>query len=345
MSGRRDAIAVVLGILALLLIAVGWILRAAAPEPVPPAGWQIVRPPHDVFDMALQGESLWVGGQDGVYRLDRKTGQIQEKLERDPPLEHVRALLVDDEEALWVGSDQGLFRYHAETWRSFSTDDGLPDRRVNALALDRNGRVWVGTWGGAAVLEDGYWSALQSQDGLLVDMVNVLHEDAHGGMWFGSYVAPRGGLAIKHGTSWQAFTTENGLPHNNITSLLDTSPSTLWVGTGLLDRGGACRFEFDGADWSLEAILTREDGLAGEKVRSIFQDQNGALWFGSEYDGVAVLYQEGWTYLNSENGLSHPEVKVFVQDDEGDLWLGTRDGITRIGSQALSRLYAGSPQP
>jgi ligand-binding sensor domain-containing protein len=336
---------VILCFLALILIAGGWLLRAAAPDPEPPAGWQIVRAPGDVFDIALQGQSVWAGGQHGVYRLDRQSGEILEKLERDPPLEHVRALLVDDEDTLWIGSDQGLFRYRSGTWIAFSTSDGLPDMRVNALALDRDGRVWVGTWGGAAVLEDGSWSTLQRRSGLLVDMVNVILGDAHGGMWFGSYVAPRGGITIKRSASLQTFTTESGLPHNNITSLLETTPNIVWVGNGLLDRGGACRFEFDGAAWRLEETLGSEDGLAGEKVRSLFQDQNGALWFGSEYDGVAVLYQERWIYLDAEDGLSHPEVKAFIKDEEGDLWLGTRDGITRIHAHALQRLYAGAQPP
>lgn len=342
MRKSRFSIAAVPVSLALLLLAGAWLLRAAAPAPELPSGWQVIRPPHDVFALAIQGESVWSGGQDGVYRLDRESGEILEKLERDPPIEHVRALLVDQDGALWIGSDQGLLRYDAAGWSSHTWETGLPDTRVNVLRLDRSGRLWAGTWGGAAVLEDGRWRVLNRQDGLLADMVNVLLEDSRGNMWFGSYIAPRGGLSIRLDGRWQTFTTANGLPHNNITSLLEASPGRVWLGSGLLDRGGAALFEDDDGRWQIRDILEQEDGLAGEKVRSIFQDRNGALWFGSEYDGVAILHRGRWTYLGSEDGLSHPEVKTFLQDDQGNLWLGTRDGITRIDGSALDELYKGN---
>jgi ligand-binding sensor domain-containing protein len=324
------------------MLAGAWFFSTAGPTPELPAGWQVIRPPHDVFALAIQDDSVWAGGQDGVYRLDRESGEILEKLERDPPIEHVRALLVDQDGALWIGSYQGLFRYDAGGWSTYTSETGLPDTRVNALQFDRNGRLWAGTWGGAAILEDGRWHVLQSQDGLLADMVNVLLEDWQGNIWFGSYIAPRGGLSIRLNSRWQTFTTANGLPHNNITSLLEASPGRVWLGSGLLDRGGAALFEYDGGRWQIREILEQEDGLAGEKVRSIFQDRNGGLWFGSEYDGVAVLHGGHWTYLHTGDGLSHPEVKTFLQDDQGNLWLGTRDGITRIDAQALNKLYTGN---
>ena len=100
---------------------------------------------------------------------------------------------------------------------------------------------------------------------------------------------------------------------------------TLWFATGFADRGGATRLT-DGV-WS---GLSRQDGLAGEKVRSVFQDQAGRLWFGSEYDGLAILSEGSWRILTPNEGLSGWEVKEIVQDSDGAYWLGTEDGVTRI---------------
>lgn len=63
-------------------------------------------------------------------------------------------------------------------------------------------------------------------------------------------------------------------------------------------------------------MLTSADGLAGEKVRSIFQDRVGTIWFGSEYDGLALLDSRGWQVLTTRDGLSNPEVKAMLQDNE-----------------------------
>lgn len=322
-----------------ILAGVGLLFSIPPSQPEPPPGWQIIRPPHDVFALAEQRDTLWTGGQEGVFRLDRGSGALIEELEHDPPLEHVWALLVDQGGALWVGHHAGLSRYEDGIWQEYSQDNGLPDNRVNALMLDRDGRLWVGTWGGAAVRDGEGWEVITAADGLADDMVNVMLQDRQGGLWFGSYVAPRGGISHLSEGEWQYFTTENGLPHNNVTSLLETRDGRVWAGTGLFDRGGACQFTLKESEWTITRAYTRDDGLAGDKVRSLFQDHASMLWFGSEYDGLALLGQDAWITLNAADGLAHLEVKAILQDSDGNVWLGTRDGVTRISAGALTALY------
>ena len=204
----------------------------AAPTPAARPGWQVIRPPQDIFALAEQGNTLWAGGVEGVYQLDRRTGTLVQQIPFDPPLEYVRALLVDAGGRLWIGHNQGLTCYQGPgNWQTYSEAEGLPDERVNALALDAAGRLWVGTWGGAAVQTQGGWQTLTLAGGLLDDMVNVILPLPDGGMWFGSYVAPRGGLSYRSaGGDWQYFSIHNGLPHNNITSLVAVSAEQVWAG-------------------------------------------------------------------------------------------------------------------
>lgn len=337
---RRQWIFILLFALGVCVISsmLGTLLEGKAHHQNIPPGWQIIRPPHVVFALAAQGDIIWAGGKDGVYGLDRQSGAIVTKLECDLPLEYVQAVLVDRSGMLWVGHFGGLTGYDGTTCRTYTQEDGLPDNRVNALLQDRDGRLWVGTWGGAAVREGGGWRVLTSADGLADDMVNVMLQDHEGGMWFGSYVAPRGGISYFKDGKWQLFSTANGLPHNNITTLLEDHSGEVWAGTGLLDRGGAVQFGPIDTGWVIQQVLTRRDGLAGDKVRSIFQDRDGVIWFGSEYDGLARLDAGQWSVLTEKDGLSHPEVMSMLQDVEGNLWIGTRDGVTRVSASALKAL-------
>jgi ligand-binding sensor domain-containing protein len=339
MSGRS----IVVGgtaVAALLVATVVWILAAPRPgAPVIPPGWMIIRPPHEVSALAIEGDTVWAGGDEGVFLIDRGSGNLRGDLPHDPPFRQVRALLLDRQGRLWIGTQAGLWVYDGGAWRTFDVDNGLPDMRVNSLMEDEAGQIWVGTWSGAARWDGGGWSIVTTVDGLLEDMVNVIMEDREGCLWFGSYVAPRGGISVRCGDSWQHFTTEHGLPHNNVTSILEDTEGRVWVGTGLLDRGGAATFAWDEGRWRMDHTWGLEDGLAGEKVRSLFEDTDGFLWIGSEYDGVA-LYQEGVRgILSQADGLADPEVKVMIQDEDGNLWLGTRDGLTRITAQGLSELH------
>ena len=115
-----------------------------------------------------------------------------------------------------------------------------------------------------------------------------------------------------------------------VNAILEDREGVLWFGTGFAARGGVSLY--DGAQWT---ALTREDGLAGDKVRSLFQDAAGVMWIGSEYDGIARATGQGWQVLDVKSGLSGMEIKAILQTPQGDLWLGTENGITRITAAVL----------
>ncbi len=303
------------------------------------SGITVVRPPHEVSAIATQGEILWAGGREGVFKIDLKTARLAGRLEPPRPVTYVRALLVDANGALWIGYGEGLLAWDGGSWRSYSQKDGLPDGRVNCLLQDHSGRIWAGTWGGAACLENDRWSVIRKTEGLCDDMVNVMMEDRDGGLWFGSYVAPTGGLSLL-GTDgkWRRWTVADGLPHNNINYLFQDSGGAVWAATGFLDRGGACCFEKRGDKWNLDRVIERKDGLAGDKCRSVFQDHHGVYWFGSEYDGTARFDGQRWRVLTESDGFSGQEAKVVAEDRYGALWFATNDGVTRLGPEALQAL-------
>lgn len=344
MTRWRRIGAIVLAVAAMAaLLAGGQILSRWQPAPKLEEGWTIIRPPHETSVLAEDGDRIWAGGQEGVVALDRTTGKIVQTLDLEPPLEQVRALLVDADGGLWIGHHEGLTFFDGASARTWTEAEGLPDRRVNALMRDRDGRLWAGTWGGAAVYDGQTWAGLAAEDGLAHDMVNVLLQDEAGGIWFGSYVAPQGGISHLHGGGWQQWSTGNGLPHNNVTSLLKDASGAVWAGMGLLDRGGAVRFHNTGENWAIGQTLGQQDGLAGAKVRSIFQTEDGVLWFGSEYDGLTRWDGTDWTVYTEADGLAAAEVKIMLQDAGGNLWLGSTDGVTRIDAGALQALGAGAP--
>jgi ligand-binding sensor domain-containing protein len=329
---------ILIGIVA--FVAVGQLINRWQPMPEPRPGWQVIRPPHEVSALAEQADIIWAGGQEGVFALDRNTGALLKKLELGVSLEYVRALLMDRTGVLWVGHQAGLTRYDGSVWTTYTEADGLPDKRVNALLQDREGRLWAGTWGGAAIYDGQGWDVLTANHGLAANMVNVMLQDREGGLWFGSYVAPRGGISYLKDGMWQRFSTENGLLHNNVNALIEDNTGSVWAGTGLLDRGGACRFSQAESGWAIAQVLTQDDGLAGAKVRSIFLDRDGVLWFGSEYDGLARFDGSSWRVFTEADGLAAAEVKVMLQDVDGNLWLGTPDGVTRISALALASMHA-----
>ena len=323
------------------------IVRAVRLRPAPRPGFLVIRPPHEVSALVLDGDVVWAGGREGLYRIDRRSGRVLGTVDADRPLTYVRALLLDGPGSLWVAHAGGLTRIAAEGVRTLTQRDGLPDDRVNCLMRSREGALWVGTWGGAARLDAAgvTVTVLRQRDGLLHDMVNVMLEDDAGGLWFGSYVAPAGGLTRWHAGRFQHWTVASGLPHNSVSALHQDRQGAVWAATGFSDRGGAARLERTDGTWRVAAALARQDGLAGDKVRSVLQDSSGVYWFGSEYDGIACWDGARFVRLTVADGLSSWETKVIVEDADGSLWLGTDDGVTRIDRSGRAGLGLGTLAP
>jgi ligand-binding sensor domain-containing protein len=290
-----------------------------------PAGWSIIRPPHEVSCLLVVGDQIWCGGWQGLVVVDRASGEPAAPPPGTPAFSYVRALIRDRGGAIWVGHEQGLARFDGSAWWQWNDLDGEPIGPILSLLEARDGRLWIGREEGVVLLGDGSLQPLDLPERVSLVTVDAIIEDSQGLIWLGSASPTHGRLVSFDGTDWTSHEAGRELPHPAVNMIVEDRGGVLWVATGFANRGGAARL--DGGAWTW---LTREDGLAGEKVRSIFQDRDGRLWFGSEYDGVAVLDHGSWTVIPPGAGLAGREVKVVIQDPDGVYWIGTDGGLNRV---------------
>ena len=84
-------------------------------------------------------------------------------------------------------------------------------------------------------------------------------------------VTYRGGLTRFDGRTWEAIDTDGALTHASVNDIMQDNRGAIWVSTGYARRGGATPV---GGEWT---SLTTEDGLAGERVRSIFETSQAVV--------------------------------------------------------------------
>lgn len=108
------------------------------------------------------------------------------------------------------------------------------------------------------------------------------------------------------------------------------------------------RVLFGGADSGLFIIeedrpfrvLRREDGLSSNTVMSLFADQSGAIWIGTDHGvnrldgGELQSFTDGAAFLSSE-------VLATIEDHLGNLWFGTDGGIFAVKRSAFDDYRAG----
>ena len=73
-----------------------------------------------------------------------------------------------------------------------------------------------------------------------------------------------------------------------------------------------------------------------EYIRRIFQDKDGNLWFGTNYDGVGRYDGDSLTYFSTKEGLSGIAVMGIIEDKDGNLWFGTNGGISKYDGRSFT---------
>ncbi|WP_347332226.1 two-component regulator propeller domain-containing protein [Marinimicrobium locisalis] len=126
--------------------------------------------------------NLWVGGVGGLYRLDEESGQFTHYHQSDADPDSlsnnfVRSLHEDSRGNLWVGTEGGglnRFDYQSETFRAYTTEEGLADDTVTSIVEDEQGELWAATHQGLSRLdlEQEEFQNFSRQQGLIGNLFN-----------------------------------------------------------------------------------------------------------------------------------------------------------------------------
>ena len=322
----RNLLQVAAGIL--LVMTVSWLVTYSTDrqlEKKVKPGWVMARSPGNLQTLALYQGDVWAGGINGLFRFETEKAERLPLPRGSSDIGVIHDLLADRAGNLWVGHEQGVSFYNGSKWERY---DALPTGKrtpVTALLEDKEGNLWMG-------LPTGVFCSSQTVPQfyeLKMGAVDVLYQDRLSRIWAGSSDPHRGGLACYDGREWKYYTLQDGLVHSSVACVTETADGTLWIGTGFANAGGANYLSRDG---TLKR-MTKQDGLAGDKVRQIYQDRAGNIWFCSEYDGVAI-FKDGrrLALLTTNDGLAGQEVKKVIQDQNGVYWLATEQGLNRIVS-------------
>ena len=68
-----------------------------------------------------------------------------------------------------------------------------------------------------------------------------------------------------------------------------------------------------------------EDGLPSSNIYSVFQEENGIIWFTTDV-GIVKYNSKKFELFNTDDGLSDNEVFKMSKDFKGRIWLHTLNG-------------------
>ncbi len=278
--------------------------------------------------------NVWVGKVGGgLHRIKR--GKFTTYTELDGlPNDFISVVSPGPDGSVWVGTMGGLSRFSRTTFTSYLSNDRLPVEGVNSLHTSRDGSFWIGTSYGLGRIRDGTFHSFTIKQGLFKVGVRGIAEDRDGNLLF----ATRFGLytAIHPSDSEPTF-----LPYGDSSSVsrepmwcvyVSRHTGDIWTSTV---GPGIIRITTDGTT-KHETRFTARDGLSNNPVRSIYEDEEGTMWFGT-YAGGLTRFKDGkFTLYTIENGLFDDNVFTILEDGRGNLWMSCNLGVFRVSKRELN---------
>ena len=253
---------------------------------------------------------------------------------------------------------KGVSRYDGDTFRIFTTADGLAYDTVKDIVEDKIGTLWFATGFGVSQYDGKNFDnlTLNGPMGMQVlpeswNDISAITQDTAGNLWFGSMA---GIIYYNAQTSrfryfgvdsdFSPFQEMGKAGTAHITDLLFDTKESLWMSRDGIDEESSGIRRYDGKKLT---TFPQSEELPMNSVNNIMQDSSSNLWFTGvkklppkrheTEDSISMLFPEaevgvsvynGETFqnFNKDDGLPSNRVWSVFEDSSGKLWFATDAG-------------------
>jgi ligand-binding sensor domain-containing protein/signal transduction histidine kinase len=294
--------------------------------------------------------TIWVGTDNGLLRFAAGRFVRVDGTGGWPALA-VHAIAQDHLGGMWVGGSR-LVRFDGHTVREYRLPGVSSQNRVKSILETSDGTVWVGTVSGLHRLRRGAQS-FERVPGF-AGTVRVLRQTSDGSLWIGMIGE---GLRTLHGRDSLTMTAADTLPSNTVLNIFEDDERNIWIGTqaGMVrltrtpvrivplpqnvdSDFGTIYADSDGSIWVVSTDVFRMSGgiirpyrfaaLGNVSVRNVFRDRAGALWIGTDGDGIVRMDGGKLLWLTTRNGLVNNFIRAILQSRDGSMWIATDEGVS-----------------
>ena len=283
-----------------------------------------------VLDLAEDREGgIWAAVSDnGLTRITR--GFITSFTSEKSGLSsnNIYPLYEDADGIIWSGAwrygkelNGGIDRFEDGVFMHFAGENEITSLSPTSLFKDREGNLWIGAYAGFTKYKDGKFTRYTKETSFHQhEHISAITQTRDGTLWFGGFQ----GLTRLRDNQFSEFTTADGLPHNDTRNLYEARDGTLWIAT----MGGLGSYK--------DGRFTTYSEFSAVQVRSIYEDAEGALWFGT-YDEGIFRYKNGeFKAIKLRDGLFDQGGFQILEDDFGRFWISSNRGIYRVDRQQLN---------
>ena len=268
--------------------------------------------------------NIWLStDRDGVGKLTR--GRFKMTKNFIP----TNAIAEGKDGSVWIGTDKGVLSLKDGKPQKNRLTEFTKDIRIRHIEIASNGDVLVSCYKKPGQIRYNVrtekiqsWS---TDEGLAGNRVRVAIESKPGEL----YVGTTSGLSIIHKDgSIKNFRQMEGLTNEYVMCIYKDKNDLIWIGT---DGGGVYYMK----DETILGRQTTDNGLAGNVIFKITQDNRGSYWIctGSgltrcpSYDSSQRRLPTSFQTVNADHGLGTDSVFQIFFDKMNQAWITSNYGI------------------
>lgn len=267
---------------------------------------------------------IWAATRQGIARL---VGDKFEVFTEKQGLvdDDANYILEDKNGNIWVATNGGLSKFDGKRFVNYTTFQGLPSNQIFSLWQDHRNLIWVGTDKGVCRFDGKTFETFTTEDGLLDNTINCIFQDAKLNLWFGT---PKGACRLNNlDGKFEDFSEKQGIT-GSINAGLKDKLNQIWLTS---DEG-----VYVLQDSILKEKISPKNGLSGDFINCILQDNNENIWFGGNL-GVSKITNRRFMILDAGNDLlKNVPVTATIEDKKGKVWIGTSNHLLSYENKKIT---------
>lgn len=238
--------------------------------------------------------------------------------------DYITSMIVDYEGNLWFSSSRnGLLFMGRGKFADFNNRFGVPESSTNCITF-RDDFKYIGTDDGLVVLDEKNRPVEDEKIANLIDFLgtNSIRDimcDSKGNLWITVY-RRMGIVRFSSEGKIKTYDRFDGLRTNVVNITYELSDGRIAIAT----EEGISIIELDD---TISEGYGYEQGMESPSIISMYQDEDGVLYAGSDGGGLYLIDGDKIENITSDDGLSSNVISSIVPGDNG-IWFGTDNGLS-----------------
>ncbi|HRH51246.1 MAG TPA: two-component regulator propeller domain-containing protein [Panacibacter sp.] len=253
-------------------------------------------PIHNIRCLHYDGNNIWIGGVEGLAKLNIATGKFKyfkpDTKEVEAGIRPVVQRIQQIDNKLFLGTYRSIsiVDIASEKITKVPLSDNIKSLYTYGICKDKNGKIWIGT----------------AQDGLLI------------------YKTDGGGLSPVR----EYFKDYIPLPQQSIISVIAADEETIWAGT----KSGLFAINTSTGIWKEIELHNDKGAHISPEVRKIIKDENNNFYIATLGDGLFYYDSGKGSFINYHytaqwnNSLPDNSMNDIAEGANGVFWIAGEDG-------------------